>query len=222
MLLSLLSATLIFVGWRFWFFFRNPSRNVPAGDSMLSPADGYVVYVRRVEAGEVPVAIKKGRQIILSELTVPGNLPNTSGFIIGIFMTPFSVHYNRIPLSGEVGTVSSFQPGRNQTMARMIFNLLTTKKTPETGCTYLLTNERKTTVVHTGRGWYAVTQIADVWVSQIVNRLSPGDEVNRGTSFGMIRFGSQTDIFISDELGYHPVCTPGAYVRAGESVIASY
>jgi phosphatidylserine decarboxylase len=85
-----------------------------------------------------------------------------------------------------------------------------------------LTNERKTTVIHTGRGWYAVTQIADVWVSQIVNRLSPGDEVNRGTSFGMIRFGSQTDIFISDELGYHPVCTPGAYVRAGESVIASY
>jgi phosphatidylserine decarboxylase len=189
---------------------------------MLSPADGYVVYVRRVEAGEVPVAIKKGRQITLSELMVPGNLTNTSGFIIGIFMTPFSVHYNRIPLSGEVGTVSSFQPGRNQTMARMIFNLLTAKKTPETGCTYLLTNERKTTVIHTGRGWYAVTQIADVWVSQIVNRLSPGDEVNRGTSFGMIRFGSQTDIFISDELGYHPVCTPGAYVRAGESVIASY
>lgn len=188
---------------------------------MLSPADGYVVYVRRVEAGEIPFAIKKGRQITLSELTAPGNLANVSGFIIGIFMTPFSVHYNRIPLSGKVCTVHSYKPGNNRTMARMIFNLLTGNKAPETGCTYLLTNERKTTIIHAGRGWYAVTQIADVWVSQIVTRLSPGENVTRGTSFGMIRFGSQTDIFISDQLGYYPVCTPGEYVYAGKTVIAS-
>lgn len=188
---------------------------------MVSPADGYVVYVQRVEAGEVPVAIKKGRRITLSELTAPGELAHTSGFIIGIFMTPFSVHYNRIPLSGVVSSVHNCKPGNNRTMARMIFNLLIRNKTPETGCTYLLNNERTTTVIHTGSGCYAVTQIADVWVSHIVNGLSAGDKVTRGIPFGMIRFGSQTDIFISDEMGYLPVCTPGEYVYAGESIIAS-
>lgn len=221
MLLLLLFAAIVFILWRFWFFFRNPPRHVTAGNSMLSPADGYVVYVRRVNAGEIPMAIKKGRQVTLTELAAPGEMAASSGFLIGIFMTPFSVHYNRIPLSGVVSSVHSYKPGNNRTMARMIFNLLTRNKAPETGCTYLLTNERRTTVIRTGKGFYAVTQIADIWVSQIVNRLSPGENVTRGTSFGMIRFGSQTDIFISDQLGYQPVCTPGSYVYAGETVIAS-
>lgn len=189
---------------------------------MLSPADGYVVYVQRVEAGMVPVAIKKGRRIMLSELTVPGELTNASGFIIGVFMTPFSVHYNRIPLCGKVVRVHSHKPGKNQTMARMIFNLLLGKKAPETGCSYLLENERMTTIVNTERGNYAITQIADVWVSQIINRLLPGNEVTRGTPFGMIRFGSQTDLFISDELGYSPVCKTGEYVYAGKTVMAAH
>lgn len=189
---------------------------------MLSPADGYVVYVQRIEDGDVPVAIKKGRRITLSELTAPGELARTSGFIVGIFMTPFSVHYNRIPLSGEVVAVYVNKPGKNQTMARMILNLIKGKKARETDCTYLLTNERKTTVINTGRGCYSVTQIADIWVSQIVNELSAGDKVTRGASFGMIRFGSQTDLFIPDELGYKPVCVPGQYVYAGETILASH
>ncbi|MFM8487720.1 MAG: phosphatidylserine decarboxylase, partial [Bacteroidota bacterium] len=121
-----------------------------------------------------------------AELAIPGETAGSSGFLIGIFMTPFSVHYNRIPLSGVVSSVHSYKPGNNRTMARMIFNLLTGNKVPETGCTYLLTNERTTTVVQTGSGCYAVTQIADIWVSQIVNRLSPGSKVTRGTPFGMI------------------------------------
>jgi phosphatidylserine decarboxylase len=70
-------------------------------------------------------------------------------------------------------------------------------------------------------GCYAVTQIADIWVSQIVNRLSPGSKVTRGTPFGMIRFGSQTDDIHFRSMGYRPVCTPGEYVYAGETVIAS-
>ena len=222
MLLLLLFAAAVFIMWRFWFFFRNPPRIPPAGDSMLSPADGCVVYVRRVEAGEVPVAIKKNRRILLSEMTALNEQAHSTGFIVGIFMTPFSVHYNRIPLAGEVVSVHGSKPAGNQTMARMIFNLLFRKKAPETGCEYLLTNKRKTTVIDTGHGWYAITQIADVWVSQVVNKLSPGDKAARGMLFGMIRFGSQTDLFIPDELGYKPVCVPGQYVYAGETILASH
>jgi phosphatidylserine decarboxylase len=61
-----------------------------------------------------------------------------------------------------------------------------------------------------------------VWVSQVVNKLSPGDKAARGMLFGMIRFGSQTDLFIPDELGYKPVCVPGQYVYAGETILASH
>ena len=35
--------------WRYIWFFRNPSRQAPAGDGLVSPADGTVVYVKEVE-----------------------------------------------------------------------------------------------------------------------------------------------------------------------------
>lgn len=42
-------VTALFVWWRFWFFMRNPKRQPPLGEGFLAPADGYVVYVKRVE-----------------------------------------------------------------------------------------------------------------------------------------------------------------------------
>ena len=48
-------ATIGVVGYLFWrhyWFFRNPPRCTPAIDGVLSAADGTVVYVRKVEAGE--------------------------------------------------------------------------------------------------------------------------------------------------------------------------
>ena len=66
-------------------FFRDPERTPPPGDDLvLSPADGRVVEVMRVEKApylDAP-AIK-----------------------VGIFMSPFDVHVNRAPVSGTVERV---------------------------------------------------------------------------------------------------------------------
>ena len=49
----------LFLFWRFWFFFRNPRRDVPKNDDhILSPADGRVVYVRPVEPGQEIFSVK--------------------------------------------------------------------------------------------------------------------------------------------------------------------
>lgn len=206
-----------FLGWRFAYFLRNPARSIPPGDSILSAADGYVTYVKRVAAGSVPIAIKNRRAIPLSEYAA---IEATDGMLVGVFMTAFSVHRNRIPVSGTV-VFKRHQPApRNLSMVRMMTNLFFERKPFENECDFLVTNERLTIGVRTDAGVVGVTQIADAWIDRIVARVEVGDAVRRGEQYGLIRFGSQVDLFIPDSLGMRPVVSPGQYVWAGESVIA--
>jgi phosphatidylserine decarboxylase len=50
---------LSFLFWRFYYFFRDPVRKPPPGRVLLSPADGFLLYARRVTGGEVPSPIKQ-------------------------------------------------------------------------------------------------------------------------------------------------------------------
>jgi phosphatidylserine decarboxylase len=213
-------VSMLFLLWRFCFFMRDPEREIPAGDDFLSPADGYVVYVKRVESGEVPIAIKKRQHITLSELTRDPALLKSSGYLMGIFMTAFSVHHNRIPLAGRVSHKYHSKSGNNLSTARLMTNILIGKKPFDQDCEHILENERITIGIQTSSGVYTLTQIADKWISHIINSAEPGDVLERGTIYGMIRFGSQVDVFIPDDLGYRPVRNPGDYVYAGESILA--
>lgn len=214
-------VTALFVWWRFWFFMRNPKRQPPLGEGFLAPADGYVVYVKRVEAGTIPIAIKKRAHIELSEISSFPQLGKASGYLVGTFMTAFSVHHNRVPLSGRVVFKQAVQPRINQTTARLMTNILLNRKPMEQNCSHIIENERVTIGIQSSKGFYSLTQIADKWISHIINTVSIGDHLRRGALFGMIRFGSQVDVFIPDELGYRPIVSPGDYVYAGESILAS-
>ncbi|HEX4445936.1 MAG TPA: phosphatidylserine decarboxylase, partial [Polyangiaceae bacterium] len=49
-----------FVFWRNFWFFRDPPRTPPPGAGLVSPADGTVVYVKKVDPGGDVVVIKQG------------------------------------------------------------------------------------------------------------------------------------------------------------------
>ena len=61
------------------YFFRDPEREIPAGDVVVSPADGKVVGVREGSAGLTRVSV---------------------------FMNVFDVHVNRAPIGGRIAQVS--------------------------------------------------------------------------------------------------------------------
>ncbi|MGF0312962.1 phosphatidylserine decarboxylase [Rhodococcus sp. IEGM1428] len=211
----------VFVYWRTRFFFRDPHRVPPADPrAVVAPADGFVTYVKRVEAGSTAFAVKKGRTIALDEIA--GVAAADSGYLIGIYMSEYSVHRNRIPISGTVGmrrhrSAAPF----NKSMARVGANLLTRRTPYDEGCDYLLTNERLTvSVEHASGAVVTVTQIADLWVNRIVAHIAVGDTVERGEQYGMIKFGSQCDVFVPDALVESISARPGQYVFAGESVVA--
>ena len=89
-----------FLYWRYVWFFRNPPRVPPPGENIVSPADGTVVYIRIVKPHQEVVTIKQGLSARLTDIVREDlDQPKLS---IGIFMSPFNVHYNRIPLAGRV------------------------------------------------------------------------------------------------------------------------
>ena len=66
----LLIVLILFVFWRFFYFFRNPSRRSSApGNAILSPADGYVLYIRYINGSDSEVfSVKNEKRIILRDL----------------------------------------------------------------------------------------------------------------------------------------------------------
>ncbi len=73
------------------YFFRDPKRCVPVGANLLvSPADGVVVDVSRVEEGR---------------------FLKTPAIKVGIFLNIFDVHVNRVPIAGRVVGVF-YNPGK--------------------------------------------------------------------------------------------------------------
>ena len=91
---------LVYISWRYWWFFRNPHRHIPPDENIVSPADGKVVYVKRVRPNMPVISIKKKKDIYISDI-LRGGIKEPS-LLIGVFMSPLSVHYNRVPVSGTV------------------------------------------------------------------------------------------------------------------------
>lgn len=173
----------IFTAFSFYFF-RNP-RRVPKGEEqdILSPADGKVVQNEIVE--DERYLKKRCRKI-------------------GIFMSLFDVHVNRVPVSG---TVEAIEYRRGKFVSANL-----DKASDE--------NEQNALIIKTKSGInLAVVQIAGIIARRIVCYPIVGNELRRGTIFGMIKFGSRLDVYLPEEGQVN--IELGQKVRAGETILAT-
>jgi phosphatidylserine decarboxylase len=221
----LISAALVlgaYLGWRYLWFFRNPPRQSPPGENLVSPADGTVVYVNRLEPGQAVITLKQGvaarvTDIVREDVTRPK-------ILVGIFMSPFNVHYNRVPLAGWVEFIHHHPPReRNRCMAPMHWRTLLKWPPLYKNSLHILSNERTVTKFR-GRFKdqmmpYYVVQIAGRRVRGIDSYVQVGQELDKGTTFGMIRIGSQVDLVVPDVPEMRVMVRPGDKVRAGETII---
>lgn len=187
-LLHFQSFSLLFLAFALFaaFFFRDPEREIPPGEKLiLSPADGRVV------------ALEKG---IWEErfLSAPASR-------VSIFMSPFDVHVNRIPVSGRVAQVH-YQAGQ----FRAAF-------APEASSV----NEQNAVLIEDRLGRKVLlVQVAGMVARRIFCSLKGGEEVTRGERYGMIAFGSRVDLYHSPEIVLR--VQVGERVRAGETIIGEY
>ena len=184
---------------RFW---RTPRRKIrAAGQEIVSPADGNVIYITRVEAGEAPVSIKGKRYSRLSELTKT-HLLDKPCWLVGINMTPFDVHKNCAPIDGRV------------LLNRHFDGSFLSLKQPEA----LSENERNTYVLANDTLVVGMVQIASRLVRRIDSYVKEGDHVKKGDWLGMIRFGSQVDVILPVECEVNVKL--GQQIYAGETILA--
>jgi phosphatidylserine decarboxylase len=190
-------------GWLLIVFFRDPERGTPdRADVIVSPADGHVIYVKRVQPGEVPAATKRGHASLLRELRGTA-LCDGGALAVGISMSMADVHVNRAPIAGRVRLVER---------TRGTFGSL---RKPEMAAS----NERVTTVVGTGDLQIAVVQIASRLVRRIVTFASEGDELRLGQRIGAIRFGSQVDLLLPAEHHITLAVQVGDRLVAGRTIV---
>lgn len=208
--------------WRYVWFFRNPPRIAPAENGLLSPADGTVVYVSKVEPGEDVVVIKQGLSAKVTDIALEDD--GEAKIVIGVFMSPFDVHHNRAPLDARVDFIRRHAGhGPNVHMGAMHLRTLFNLKPLYVGSVHIVQNERAVTRFigeYEGKTLpFYVVQIGARTVNGIDSYFGEGDRVERGAIFGMIRIGSQVDVIVPWRNGLSALVQPGDIVRAGETIL---
>jgi len=200
----IISIIFLFLYWRFFFFFRNPKRAIPYDTkSILSPADGFVIYSKKINPGDDIFSIKKNKHIKLDDLMFidDKDLKNQPGWLIGVFMTFLDVHYNRAPIGGHIKKIRHDFPNKfniNKRLFKLYLNILFFRKPLWKNCNHIFSNERASYVIKNKNLSVYVTQIADSWVNKIVT-FKDNEKIKQGEIFGLVKMGSQVDIFVPDK-----------------------
>ncbi len=121
---------------------------------------------------------------------------------VSIFLSPLDVHVNRSPVAGLVEKVE-YAAGRYLAAYRDEASEL---------------NERCTLVLQGESYRVGVKQIAGVVARRIVCRARQGDKLQAGERYGLIRFGSRTDLVVPE--GTEIRVRVGDRVKGGETVMA--
>lgn len=162
---------------RFW---RTPRRRMNAMDNQIvSPADGNIIYINKINDNDEFVSIKNGKISELSEITQTEIIKKPC-WQIGINMTPFDVHKNCSPIDGKI-ILSKHINGKFHSLKQFLS---------------MVENERHTYVIDNDQYKVGVVQIASKRVRRIDSYVNEQDSVQKGNWIGMIRFGSQVDVFL--------------------------
>ncbi len=121
--------------------------------------------------------------------------------VVSIFLSPFDVHVNRAPIAGEVVDVT-------YTKGRFI---------AATSDDASLVNEQNALTIKGERMTVVCKQIAGVLARRIVCWKRPGDSLELGERFGLIKFGSRTDLVLPH--GVEVLVKVGERVSGGVTII---
>ena len=173
-------------------FFRDPLRSCPSDTSLLlAPADGRVTDI---------------------EISADNGLIQGAALRIGIFLSIFDTHINRMPCNVKVEEIT-YKKGRYKNAM-----------SPESA----RVNESNTlslTRTDSPEDRLVVRQISGAIARRIVCKTRAGDRLSAGDKFGMIKYGSRTELYVTvHDSKYKIKCLvkKGDKVKAGLTPLARY
>lgn len=172
-------------------FFRVPVRAIPSDNLVLvSPADGLVRDIEIVK--DHGIEPFEGQELLC----------------IGIFLSVLDVHVNRAPCTFKV-EYKKYKEGR-----------FLDARSPRCA------KENESLVIAgTGQAGgrefpMAVRQVSGAIARRIVCEAAPGDTLEKGAIYGMIKFGSRTELYLPNEPWITTAVAIGDKIYSGSSVIA--
>lgn len=125
---------------------------------------------------------------------------------VSIFLSVLDVHINRSPCRGTVQSIT-FEPGS-----------FLDARHPESG----IRNQSNNLILETSYGRIAVRQIVGAIARRIICPVREGDALERGECFGMIAFGSRTELLLPLSPQWVPCVKVGQHVRAGATILLEF
>lgn len=193
-------AGLVLLLWTaFVAFFRDPVRKVPLDELVLTaPADGVVRDCELIPNGncghEELSKLFEGRDMLR----------------IGIFLSVFDVHVNRAPCKLKV-LFTAHKEGEFHD-ARDLKAITENESLILGGKGHIKDTEFPV----------AVKQISGAIARRIVCGVFPGSELEKGERYGMIKFGSRTELYLPAKSNFEPAVNVGDRVFGGVTVIARF
>jgi len=122
---------------------------------------------------------------------------------ISIFLNVFDVHINRMPVAGIVQDMV-YQPGKF---------MMADQPEASSG------NEQNALMLRRSDGTKILcVQIAGLVARRIVSWVVPGEQVEKGERFGLIRFGSRMDVYLPQSSTIR--VQVGSRVKGGSAILA--
>lgn len=155
-------------------------------------------------------------QIMDVETVNEDNFIEGEALRVGIFLSIFNTHINRSPCNVKVEKIS-YRPGSHKVASNSKAGRLNES------------NELHLVRTDNPKDKLIVRQISGSIARRIVCRTKEGQQLNIGEKFGMIKFGSRTELYVplnpnSREYTWEPKClvSVGDKVKAGLTPIVKY
>lgn len=174
-------------------FFRDPKRSCPSDSNLLlAPADGKITDIEQIK--DHPAFVKeKGTEILR----------------VGIFLSIFNTHINRAPCNVKVEGITykkgKYKNALNPESARVNES-----------------NELLLTRTDEPQDRLIVRQISGAIARRIVCDTMEGQQLTGGQKFGMLKFGSRTELFLPLRENAKCMVKIGDKVKAGLTPLVKY
>jgi len=181
------------------YFFRDPPRpNYIDNEHFYSPADGIILYQKFIENPKDPIVEIKGMNYTLQDVMGDKEY-NQPSLVIGVFMSFYDVHINRIPYGGIL-KYRRLEPieSTNKPMLAVEKDILNAAINPN-NMDYVKYNERMLNTIYSPSldYTYHVIQIADEDVDVIVPfTTEQNTPFGQNQRFSLIRWGSQCELVL--------------------------
>ena len=173
-------------------FFRDPNRKIPQEDNIIiAPADGLIKDIELIK-GEDENAFFKNQDTVR----------------VGIFLSVLNVHLNRAPcdlvVKDKKYRKGKYHDARSPLASKENEAMTIYCEGKAAGKTFPL----------------IIRQISGAIAKRIVCDTEPNEFIKKGEQFGMIKFGSRTELFLPAEQWMNVSVKIGDKVYAGESILA--